>query len=663
MSLKVLLADDSMTAQNMGKKILSESGYDVTTVSNGAAAVKKIAEVKPDLVILDIYMPGYTGLEVCERVRANFDTANLPVLLTVGKMEPYRAEDGAKVRADGVIVKPFEATDLLAVVKKMTERIPATAVKRVVNDEPEPEEEAQQYSRPEPSTQSHVDVPSEIAVAPALAMEEFNTGQAEAPAFAAPAMTWGALPELAVAETSHADADMPWSFDQPATLDAPVIDNAAVANVEPAPDVEFTSAPQVGEVEVQQAPELEPTKDESSAFVEAVQESSLAGAQEITDFTTSFSTAPVEDSHVAEEPKALEAAVGETSWNGWAHAEPEHEEVAKPGVIDDFEAKVAAAMSGFSTEPVQPAHEAVANDISAEPVDDFEARVAAAMSGFATEPVIDAEATVAHLEAEVAMPEPVAEVEHHEAPATESADDFEARVAAAMSGFATAERHVEEPIAEVHSEPVVEVAPTIEVTAPASADDFDARLAEAMSSFDTAPEVPAVKETGLKPQDETQDFEVPAPLKAAINLNETMVLPQEAVLSLEEEMKRAMEPRAPEEPAPQPAESVVAPEAIAWEPPKTEAHEPEVHEPEPVEASAPEVLGEFDPMHVAHEADATLGHEAEPVEEAASAAASSMLNAAVNSNGNAKLADAVHRAIDRLKPQLIAEIVKELKGE
>ena len=39
-------------------------------MSNGAAAVKKIAEVKPDLVILDIYMPGYTGLEVCERVKA-----------------------------------------------------------------------------------------------------------------------------------------------------------------------------------------------------------------------------------------------------------------------------------------------------------------------------------------------------------------------------------------------------------------------------------------------------------------------------------------------------------------------------------------------------------------------------------------------------------------
>ena len=64
MALKILLADDSMTAQNMGKKILVENGYEVITVSNGAAAMKKLASEKPDAAILDIYMPGYSGLEV-----------------------------------------------------------------------------------------------------------------------------------------------------------------------------------------------------------------------------------------------------------------------------------------------------------------------------------------------------------------------------------------------------------------------------------------------------------------------------------------------------------------------------------------------------------------------------------------------------------------------
>src|SRR5512137_291672 len=117
-----------MTAQSMGKKILSEAGYEVVAVSNGAAAVKKIAEQKPDIIILDVYMPGYSGLEVCEKVRGSMETVKTPVLLTVGKMEPYKPEDGNRVKADGVIVKPFEASDLLAIMKKFEERIGQTPV-------------------------------------------------------------------------------------------------------------------------------------------------------------------------------------------------------------------------------------------------------------------------------------------------------------------------------------------------------------------------------------------------------------------------------------------------------------------------------------------------------------------------------------------------------
>jgi len=59
---KILLADDSVTAQNMGRKILTDAGYEVITVNNGSAALKKIAEHKPDLIVLDVYMPGYSGL-------------------------------------------------------------------------------------------------------------------------------------------------------------------------------------------------------------------------------------------------------------------------------------------------------------------------------------------------------------------------------------------------------------------------------------------------------------------------------------------------------------------------------------------------------------------------------------------------------------------------
>jgi CheY-like chemotaxis protein len=121
--IKILLADDSVTAQNIGKKILSEAGYEVVTVSNGAAAAKKIAELKPELVLLDVFMPGYSGLELCERLRKAAETAKLPVLLTVGKLEPHSPQDVARVKADGVIIKPFEASDLTAAVERLAQKL------------------------------------------------------------------------------------------------------------------------------------------------------------------------------------------------------------------------------------------------------------------------------------------------------------------------------------------------------------------------------------------------------------------------------------------------------------------------------------------------------------------------------------------------------------
>src|SRR3954471_10227275 len=115
-----------MTAQNMGKKILVDAGYDVVAVSNGAAAIKKIASDRPDIIILDVYMPGYTGLEVCERVKGANESKSTPVLLTVGKMEPFKPEDANRVKADGVMIKPFEATDLIAAIQSIASRLLGT---------------------------------------------------------------------------------------------------------------------------------------------------------------------------------------------------------------------------------------------------------------------------------------------------------------------------------------------------------------------------------------------------------------------------------------------------------------------------------------------------------------------------------------------------------
>jgi len=120
---KILLADDSVTAQNMGRKILADAGYEVITVNNGSAALKKIGEQRPDVIVLDVYMPGYSGLEVCQRLKEVGDTAGIPILLTVGKLEPFKPEEAKRVRADAFIVKPFEASELLSALTKLEDKI------------------------------------------------------------------------------------------------------------------------------------------------------------------------------------------------------------------------------------------------------------------------------------------------------------------------------------------------------------------------------------------------------------------------------------------------------------------------------------------------------------------------------------------------------------
>jgi len=204
-SLKIVLADDSLTAQNMGKKILAEAGYEVIAVSNGAQAMKKIVSDKPDLVVLDVYMPGYTGLELCERLRNSRETARTPVLLTVGKMEAFKAEEVNRVGADGLIIKPFEATELVAVVKKLADSLaPATRAKK----QAPAESEAKAVAQPEPEVasvepefeiQHHtIQVPREIASEPVSGTyflpEEDQQPAANSAREAAPAASAAAAP-------------------------------------------------------------------------------------------------------------------------------------------------------------------------------------------------------------------------------------------------------------------------------------------------------------------------------------------------------------------------------------------------------------------------------------------------------------------------------------
>lgn len=118
MARTVLVADDSPTHQRRATGILTGEGLEVVTVSNGVAAIKKLAAVKPSLILADVSMPGRDGYEVCEYVKSSPDLAHVPVLLIFSDQEPFDEGRAQRVRADGRIKKPFEQDDLVATVTR-----------------------------------------------------------------------------------------------------------------------------------------------------------------------------------------------------------------------------------------------------------------------------------------------------------------------------------------------------------------------------------------------------------------------------------------------------------------------------------------------------------------------------------------------------------------
>ena len=129
---KILLADDSGTAQRMGAQILSAEGHEVATVSNGSAALKMLAKFSPDLIVADVFMPGKTGYELCEFVKSDPDSSWIPVLLIVAPMEPYDATEGQRVKADGLVTKPLDKSNLVETVQALlaSAKRPAPAPKK-----------------------------------------------------------------------------------------------------------------------------------------------------------------------------------------------------------------------------------------------------------------------------------------------------------------------------------------------------------------------------------------------------------------------------------------------------------------------------------------------------------------------------------------------------
>jgi len=120
---KILVADDNSNIQKMVILALKDQGIEVVAVGNGEAAVRKISDLKPDLVLADIFMPVRNGYEVCKYVKDAAELSHIPVILLVGAFDPLDEQEAQRVGADGVLKKPFVPPDpLISMVKSALAR-------------------------------------------------------------------------------------------------------------------------------------------------------------------------------------------------------------------------------------------------------------------------------------------------------------------------------------------------------------------------------------------------------------------------------------------------------------------------------------------------------------------------------------------------------------
>lgn len=127
---RILVADDNSNIQKMVGLALKDQGIDVVAVGNGEAAVRKISDLRPDLVLADVFMPVRNGYEVCKYVKDDSTLAHIPVILLVGAFDPLDEQEAQRVGADGVLKKPFVPPDpLISMVKSALQR--ASAAKAV----------------------------------------------------------------------------------------------------------------------------------------------------------------------------------------------------------------------------------------------------------------------------------------------------------------------------------------------------------------------------------------------------------------------------------------------------------------------------------------------------------------------------------------------------
>ncbi len=119
MAKKIMVVDDEPYIARVIKFKLEQEGYTVIAANDGQSGLQKIKEEKPDMVLLDVMMPGLSGYEVCQKIKEDAELAGIPVVILTAKGQERDREQGLTMGASDYITKPFSPNRLLELVKSM----------------------------------------------------------------------------------------------------------------------------------------------------------------------------------------------------------------------------------------------------------------------------------------------------------------------------------------------------------------------------------------------------------------------------------------------------------------------------------------------------------------------------------------------------------------
>ena len=121
MKKKILIIDDADELIELTRRILTSRGYEVIGLTDGDVAIQTIKKESPDLVIIDMILPGKHGTEICHEIKSNETIKQMPVIISTGQFideDITRSAEGFK-QADDYLSKPFEIEDLLAKIRNL----------------------------------------------------------------------------------------------------------------------------------------------------------------------------------------------------------------------------------------------------------------------------------------------------------------------------------------------------------------------------------------------------------------------------------------------------------------------------------------------------------------------------------------------------------------